>query len=336
MFHLQLGNLFHGDISSNDLAPFKDQYESVLGGSKLQNAFFANRPVFYIYDDRDFGTDKATKAWSGPADASSDQWPGFAAERQLIANIISQLGVNNLLMLAGNTNMLAADDGTNTDYSTTTNGTGAGFPLMHVAPMSNFGAANTGQYSAGRYAFQLYPNFHFATIDVTDTATSTCALLRGWTPGFPALISLETCLNSTSPSIVRSNPNLATAPGSASQAAAIIPSLSAFPNFALLTIVYFGLIAVGILAAILWKIARLQGWRIISAHGGKRRRGHSSRSRSRSSSSGAGTQKSGIGRRSGNAVAAGGTGGGGGKRRRHSSQSSAGARLDLEVAVYTS
>lgn len=50
---------------------------------------------------------------------------------------IASHGVNNLIMLAGDAHLVAADDGANNDYSD--NG-GAGFPLFQSAPMDNYGS----------------------------------------------------------------------------------------------------------------------------------------------------------------------------------------------------
>lgn len=82
----------------------------------------------------------SSKPWSGAPNPKSDQWNGFQRERQMIANRISELNMNNLVMIAGDSHMIAVDDGSNTDYSTN-GGNGAGFPLFHSAPMAQYGSS---------------------------------------------------------------------------------------------------------------------------------------------------------------------------------------------------
>lgn len=43
----------------------------------------------------------SSKPWSGPNSTDADQWRGFPEERARIANKISELGINNLIMVAG-------------------------------------------------------------------------------------------------------------------------------------------------------------------------------------------------------------------------------------------
>ena len=53
--------------------------------------------------------------WIGAVDEGAG-WAGCADERREIANFIAQNGIRNLVILSGGAEMLAADDGTNSDY----------------------------------------------------------------------------------------------------------------------------------------------------------------------------------------------------------------------------
>jgi len=86
--------------------------------------------------------------WIAPADASRDDWGGYAGERAELANFIADNGINNLMMLAGDAHMLAIDDGTNTDYSDSRK---AAFPLLHAAALDRPGSEKGGPYSEGAY-----------------------------------------------------------------------------------------------------------------------------------------------------------------------------------------
>lgn len=85
--------------------------------------------------------------WIAPAGAA-DNWGSYATERAEIANFIADNGITNMLMLSGDAHMLAIDDGTNTDYSTSG---GASFPVMQAAALDRPGSSKGGPYSEGGY-----------------------------------------------------------------------------------------------------------------------------------------------------------------------------------------
>jgi phosphodiesterase/alkaline phosphatase D-like protein len=100
--------------------------------------------------------------WVAPAEAGRDDWGGFADERRRIADTIADAGIKNLVMVSGDAHMVAADDGTNTDYSSDG---GGGFPLLHAAAMDAPGLVKGGPYSEG-----VFPGAgQFGTVTVTDT-----------------------------------------------------------------------------------------------------------------------------------------------------------------------
>ena len=98
---------------------------------------------------------------------------GFQYERARIADHISSLNVNNLIMLSGDSHQLAIDNGTNTDYSTIYNPVGgAGFPVFSSSPMANYGNAKGGPYQQGCHAYRFYPNFQYAVVRITDAGSA--------------------------------------------------------------------------------------------------------------------------------------------------------------------
>jgi len=111
--------------------------------------------------------------WLAPDRPSSDTWAGFAQERRVIADTIAEHEVDNLLMVSGDAHMLAFDDGTNTDYSTSQSG---GFPLFHAAATDRPGSVKGGPYTG-----EVLPGGgQFGTVAVRDDGTTIQATLTGW------------------------------------------------------------------------------------------------------------------------------------------------------------
>lgn len=82
--------------------------------------------------------------WIG-APAPEDGWQGYVHERREIAEFIARSGIRNLAILCGDAHMLAADDGTNSDYA----GAGLRIPVMHGSPLDQRGSFKGGPYSQG-------------------------------------------------------------------------------------------------------------------------------------------------------------------------------------------
>lgn len=132
-----------------------------------------------------------TKPWMGAAEPGIDRWPGFAAEREYISNKIVEMGVNNLVSLAGDAHLIGIDSGAHMDYSTSG---GAGcvaflysrfyspacgltcdvekrfrFPVFHAAPMAQYGSSkDIGPFTEGCESYRFYMNHQYGTMDVTD------------------------------------------------------------------------------------------------------------------------------------------------------------------------
>lgn len=104
--------------------------------------------------------------WIDEAGPGKDTWGGYATERREIADFIAENEISGIVMLSGDAHMLAIDDGTNSDYSTEG---GAGFPVMHAAPLDKHGSVKGGPYSEGTYP----SSGQFGLMTVTDDGGTT-------------------------------------------------------------------------------------------------------------------------------------------------------------------
>ena len=87
--------------------------------------------------------------WIDDAEARGDSWAGYTHERAIIADHIADNGIDNLVMVAGDAHMVAIDDGTHSNYSSTP---GPAFPVMHVAALDRPGSTKGGPYTSGPIA----------------------------------------------------------------------------------------------------------------------------------------------------------------------------------------
>lgn len=110
----------------------------------------------------------STKPWIGGSDLSEDTWKGFPSERELISNRIAELKVSNLVFVAGDAHMVAADDGSHSDYSSVNTSNGAGFPVFQSSPLANVGTSKGGPYSEGCYAYRFYLNRQYGKLRISD------------------------------------------------------------------------------------------------------------------------------------------------------------------------
>ncbi|MBI1840142.1 MAG: alkaline phosphatase D family protein, partial [Verrucomicrobia bacterium] len=93
-----------------------------------------------------------------------DHWSVFATERREIADFIQSNHIRGVAILHGDSHMLAADDGRNSDYSTLG---GARLPVMCAAPLDQSPSIKGGPYSQGVYRMHTGES-GFGWIDVTD------------------------------------------------------------------------------------------------------------------------------------------------------------------------
>jgi len=93
-----------------------------------------------------------------------DFWGIFANERREIADFIKQHNIRNLAILHGDAHMLAADDGSHSDYA---DGGGAKIPVMCGGPLDQNASIKGGPYSQGVYRVKKDEGC-FGLIDLTD------------------------------------------------------------------------------------------------------------------------------------------------------------------------
>ncbi|MFQ5607549.1 MAG: alkaline phosphatase D family protein, partial [Candidatus Zixiibacteriota bacterium] len=103
-----------------------------------------------------------------------DGWYRYTHERRELANFIKDSLITRLCMISGDAHMTAIDDGANSDYA---DGGGAGFPVMHAAPLHRTPSAKGGPYSHGVF---LSSSGQFGTMSVTDAGDSITVTWKGW------------------------------------------------------------------------------------------------------------------------------------------------------------
>lgn len=92
-----------------------------------------------------------------------DTWGCYYYQRKEIANFIQSLGMHERMMIiCGDAHMLAADDGTNSNYS---DDGGMGFPVFQTAALSNRGSEKGGPYSEGVFTGEG----QFGVFEIVDT-----------------------------------------------------------------------------------------------------------------------------------------------------------------------
>lgn len=103
-----------------------------------------------------------------PYPGDEDHWSVYSTERQEIADFIKSNHIRGVCILHGDAHMLAADDGTHSDYAT---GGGAPLPVMAAAPLDKDPSIKGGPYSQGVYrvANTQTGEGGFGLVTITDT-----------------------------------------------------------------------------------------------------------------------------------------------------------------------
>ncbi len=99
--------------------------------------------------------------WIAAAAPGGDGWDGYSTERAEIADFLVDQEIDRLVMVSGDAHMVAIDDGTNSDFSTSG---GGGFPVLHAAALDRPGHTKGGPYSEGAFP----GGGQFGLVDVTD------------------------------------------------------------------------------------------------------------------------------------------------------------------------
>jgi phosphodiesterase/alkaline phosphatase D-like protein len=87
-----------------------------------------------------------TLPWIGTT--GDDGWYVYTYERSEIGDFIADHAIQGLFMVSGDAHMIAIDDGTNSDYSTSG---GGGFPVLQAAALDQGGSIKGGPYSQGAF-----------------------------------------------------------------------------------------------------------------------------------------------------------------------------------------
>ncbi len=137
--------------------------------------------------------------WIYRRNPESDSWGGYAEEREEIATFIADHGIRNVVIVAGDSHMIAMDDGTNSDYA---DGGGAPIPVVQAAPLDQAGSTKGGPYSEGEFPSpSLFPphNGQWVLMDVEDDGgDEVCIAWTGYRtrwdrPSSFPLVEMERC-----------------------------------------------------------------------------------------------------------------------------------------------
>jgi phosphodiesterase/alkaline phosphatase D-like protein len=104
-----------------------------------------------------------------------DHWSVFSRERREIADFVKANHIRGLCILHGDSHMLAADDGSHSDYAT---GGGAPLPVMCAAPLDQRPSLKGGPYSQGVYRVRPDEGC-FGLVTVTDNGTNVTVNFSG-------------------------------------------------------------------------------------------------------------------------------------------------------------
>lgn len=98
----------------------------------------------------------------------SDNWGGFRAEREEIANYLATEDIENLMILSGDAHMSAIDDGTNHDFSTGAVNLNR-YPVMSASGLNQNGSNKGGTYNI--LGVSINPNNtvgQYGVVTITD------------------------------------------------------------------------------------------------------------------------------------------------------------------------
>jgi len=100
--------------------------------------------------------------WIAQPEPGADHWGNYATERRELSDFVVANDIDNLVMLAGDAHMLAADDGSNNTFAS--DGIGPGFPVLHAAALDRRGSLKGGPYSEGAFP----GGGQFGLLSITD------------------------------------------------------------------------------------------------------------------------------------------------------------------------
>lgn len=123
--------------------------------------------------------------WIGTA--AGDSWAAYDTERREIANFIAQNGIRNLCILGGDAHMVAADDGSHSDYS---DKGGLRIPVLHGSALDQGGSVKGGPYSHGAKAAEPGEGC-FGWVEVKDDGKRVAVAFSGRNQDDQVRVSLD-------------------------------------------------------------------------------------------------------------------------------------------------
>lgn len=116
--------------------------------------------------------------------APGDSWGAYTVERAAIADLVAGEGIDNLVMLASDAHMVAADDGTNNTFSSAGE---ASFPVLQGAALDRQGSVKGGPYSEGAFG----GSGQFGWVEITDSGDEMSLRFEGRTWDDKVLVDLD-------------------------------------------------------------------------------------------------------------------------------------------------
>ena len=123
-----------------------NEEKTILGPA--QKAWF-KRELLAARDSHALIVWVSTTPWIEAPKPYSDRWAGFDTERRELASFIEQEDIRNLILLGGDTHMVALDDGRNSNYAVPDR---RGFPVLVAAALDRKPQIKGGTYSHGSFA----------------------------------------------------------------------------------------------------------------------------------------------------------------------------------------
>ncbi|KAL3936969.1 MAG: hypothetical protein SGBAC_007825 [Bacillariaceae sp.] len=135
-----------------------DKYDFVIWGSSV--------PWIGVNDD--------------PLDPS-DAWWGFSKQRRRISMFLSsdELPKRNVLVMAGDSHMLAFDDGSNT-YHGDARDDAYSFPILQTGPLDRLGSFKGGPFSQGCFAKKFERNHQYSLIEYSSENAKPCLIITAY------------------------------------------------------------------------------------------------------------------------------------------------------------
>jgi hypothetical protein len=107
-----------------------------------------------------------------------DSWWGYGTDRQALSDHISSIVPNNLLAVASDAHMVAFDDGSNTYYGTSTDGTAKSFPILQTGPLDRVASFKGGPFSDGCYGYSYERNHQYSVIEFLEQDGEVCLEIK--------------------------------------------------------------------------------------------------------------------------------------------------------------